>query len=248
MTGVGVYVYAIVRAEQRAPREIAGVGSPPLPLHVLTEGRLGAVISDAPPNLRARRRDLLAHQEVLARLTAVGPALPMRFGMVAVDEAAVRAQLAASEEHHLVVLDRLAGRVEVNLKAFAPSDVPAPLVREHRTIRRLYDTARRSPGYEANLRLGEAVATELARGAAEAGRDAVRKLTPLAHAVAGGPQVPGCVLNVSFLVDRAAGDRFLAVAREFAASRRERVELRVAGPIPCYSFVEAEGPLAGAGA
>ncbi|MFE4055997.1 GvpL/GvpF family gas vesicle protein [Streptomyces sp. NPDC059096] len=248
MANVGTYVYAIVRAEQRAPRGIAGVGSPPLPLRVLVEGRVAAVVSDAPPNLRARRRDLLAHQELLLRLTTSGPTLPMRFGMVAVDETAVRAQLATAEEGHLAVLDRLAGRVEVNLKAFAPSNVPTPLVRDHRNIRRLYDTARRNPGYEANLRLGEAVSTELSRRAAEAGRDAVRKLSPLAHAVAEGPQVSGCVLNMSFLIDRTADDRFRAAARDFAACRQEGVELRLVGPLPCYSFVGADSPLAGAGA
>ncbi|MFE4370373.1 GvpL/GvpF family gas vesicle protein [Streptomyces sp. NPDC056835] len=248
MTGDGVYVYAIVRGEQRAPRGIAGVGSPPLPLRVLVEGRLGAVVSDAPPKLRARRRDLLAHQDLLLRLTAGGPALPMRFGMVAPDEAALRAQLAAAEDRHLTALERIAGRVEVNLKAFAPSDALAPLVREDKNVQMLREAARRRPGYEANLRLGEAVATALSRRAAEAGRDAVRKLTPLAHAVVAGPQVPGCVLNVSFLVDSATDGRFRAAAQNFAANRRDRVELRVAGPLPCYSFVDADGSLAGAGA
>ncbi|MFE4644560.1 GvpL/GvpF family gas vesicle protein [Streptomyces sp. NPDC056730] len=248
MTGDGVYVYAIVGAERRAPRGVAGVGSPPLPLRVLVEGRLGAVVSDAPPKLRARRRDLLAHQNLLLRLSAEGPSLPMRFGMVAPDEAAVREQLTAAEDRHLTALERITGRVEVNLKAFAPSDALASLVREDRNVQRLHEAARRRPGYEANLRLGEAVVTALSRRAAEAGRDAVRELTPLAHAVAVGPQVPGCVLNMSFLVDSAADGRFRSAAQGFAADRRDRVELRVAGPLPCYSFVEADGPFAGAGA
>ncbi|MFJ9033046.1 GvpL/GvpF family gas vesicle protein [Streptomyces sp. NPDC102274] len=248
MTGNGVYVYAIVRAGQRAPAELSGVGSPPLPLRVLVEGRLGAVVSDAPPKLRARRRDLLAHQDVLLWLTGSGPTLPMRFGMVAPDEEAVRSELTAAEHRHHTVLKRLDGRVEVNVKAFVPSDALAPLVQEDKNIQRLHEAARRHPGYEANLRLGEAVATALSRRAAEAGQRAVQELTPLAHAVAAGPQVPGCVLNTSFLIDSAADGRFRAAAQDFAALRQDRVELRVAGPLPCYSFVEAGGALAGAGA
>lgn len=248
MTDNGLYVYAIVRAEQRVPKGLAGVGSPPLPLRFLVEGPLGAVVSDAPPKLRARRRDLLAHQDLLLRLTGSGPTLPMRFGTVAPDEAAVRAQLIAAEHPHLTALERLDGRVEVNVKAFAPSHALAHLVREDQSIRRLHEAARRRPGYEANLRLGEAVVTALSRRAAEAGRSAVRELTPLADAVATGPEVPGCVLNTSFLVGRAAEGRFRAAARDFAKARQDRVELRLAGPLPCYSFVGADGPLAGAGA
>ncbi|MGO4423766.1 GvpL/GvpF family gas vesicle protein, partial [Streptomyces sp. MCAF7] len=53
-----------------------------------------------------------------------------------------------------------------------------------------------------------------------------------------GPEVPGCVLNVSFLLDRRAGDRFRAVVERFAAAHGSHVELRLTGPLPCYSFVD----------
>ncbi|MDX3850962.1 GvpL/GvpF family gas vesicle protein [Streptomyces sp. AK02-01A] len=238
----GVYVYAIVPAEQPVPAGISGVGGPPMPVRVLVEGPVAAVVSEAPPRLRARRRDLLAHQELLLRLSESGPVLPMRFGMVAPDEATVREQLAAAGVRHLKALERLVDRVELNLKALPPSDALAGLVREDETIQQLLRAARRHPGYEANLRLGEAVVTALSRRAAEAGRRAVLELTPLACAVAAGPEVSGCVLNTSFLVDRAASDRFRTAARDFAALRRDHVELRVAGPLPCYSFVAPEGP------
>ena len=63
------------------------------------------------------------------------------------------------------------------------------------------------------------------------------KLRPMARAVAPGPEVHGCSLNVSFLVDRSDIDDFRATALRFADIHRERVELRLAGPLPCYSFV-----------
>ncbi|WNI27808.1 GvpL/GvpF family gas vesicle protein [Streptomyces sp. ITFR-6] len=64
----GVYVYAIVPAATALPKDAAGVGSPPMALRVVRQGLLAAVVSDAPPRLRARRRDLLAHQNLLMRL------------------------------------------------------------------------------------------------------------------------------------------------------------------------------------
>jgi hypothetical protein len=246
VTDDGVYVYAIVRADAHLSRDLGGVGSPARPLRMITEGSVGAVVSEAPPALRARRRDLLAHQELLVALGAGGAVLPMRFGMVARDEEAVRGQLLAAGAQLLADLDRLTGRAEMNVKALPAVDALAALVREDQGIRRLREAARRNPGYEENLRLGEAVAAALSRRAAEAGRLLVRELTPLAHAVVAGPPVADCEVNVSFLVDGAAVDSFRTAFERFAARHGDHARLRVAGPLPCYSFVggDAEGSLA----
>lgn len=236
----GVYVYAILRAGTALPRGLGGVGSPPAPVRTIGQGPLDAVVSDAPPELRARRRDLLAHQELLMRLADEGPVLPMRFGMVAPDEKTVLEQLAAAGSRHAATLEQLAGRFEINVKALPAQNALAALVAEEKDVRRLRDAARRRPGYEASIRLGEAVTTALTRRAAAAGQRMVRELTPGARAVAAGPTVSGCALNMSFLVDRGDTDTFLTRARTFADAHREHVELRLAGPLPCYSFVSSE--------
>lgn len=64
-----------------------------------------------------------------------------------------------------------------------------------------------------------------------------------------GPEVQGCVLNTSFLVGRGDSEAFRKAAERFAHTHRDRVELRLSGPLPCYSFVAAEGtPVHAAGA
>nr|WSW65153.1 GvpL/GvpF family gas vesicle protein [Streptomyces sp. NBC_00995] len=240
MAANGLYVYAIVRAGIGLPRNAGGVGAPPAPVRTIRQGALDAVISDAPPQLRARRRDLLAHQELLMRLAEEGPVLPMRFGMVAPDERTVLAQLAADETAHVQVLDRLEGCVEVNIKAFPAQNALAALVAEEKSVRQLREAARRNPGYEASVRLGEAIAGALARRAAAAGKRLHRELTPLARAAAPGPAVAGCALNTSFLVGRSESDAFLSEARSFAEDQQEHAEIRLAGPLPCYSFVSSD--------
>jgi Gas vesicle synthesis protein GvpL/GvpF. len=241
VTGDGVYVYAIVRAGSPLPVDATGVGSPAAPLRAIRQGRIAAVVSEAPPNLRARRRDLLAHQDLLLSLSEQGSVLPMRFGMVASDEEAVRGQLKAREADHVAALEHLTGGVEVNVKALPAKDALASLMAEDKTVRRLRDEVRRRPGYEASLRLGEAVSAALESRAAEAGRRVLRELTPRARAVAPGPEVQGCVLNASFLVDRDGSDAFRTTAERFGRTHRDRVELRLTGPLPCYSFVSGEG-------
>ncbi|MFF1450005.1 GvpL/GvpF family gas vesicle protein [Streptomyces sp. NPDC058274] len=242
MTAGGVYVYAIIRAGRPLPADAGGVGNPAASLRTVGRGRVAAVVSEAPPKLRARRRDLLAHQDLLLRLSEDGPVLPMRFGMVAPDEETVCGQLTVGEADHIAALEHLSDGVEINVKAFPAQHALAGLVAEDATVRRLREEARRRPGYEASLRLGEAVAAALESRAAEAGRRLLRELTPLARAVAAGPEVQGCALNVSFLVGRGDSDDFRDVVERFADVHHEQVELRLAGPLPCYSFVPAEGP------
>ncbi|MFJ4501014.1 GvpL/GvpF family gas vesicle protein [Streptomyces sp. NPDC088864] len=240
MPAEDVYVYAITRAGVTLPADRGGVGRPPARLRTLARGRVAAVVSDAPPDLRARRRDLLAHQDLLMRLMDDGPVLPMRFGTVAPGPDAVLRQLVTGEAAHLSALGRLDGCHEINVKALAAEDRLADVVAEDGTVRRLREAVRRRPDYEASLRLGEAVAAALARRAAEAGRRVLRELTPRAREVAAGPEVQGCALNVSFLVERGDSAAFLAEAHRFASDLRGRANLRLAGPLPCYSFVGAE--------
>ncbi|GGS42996.1 GvpL/GvpF family gas vesicle protein [Streptomyces parvus] len=185
--------------------------------------------------------DLLAHQNLLMGLAERGPVLPMRFGVVAPDEDALLAQLTAAEAHHLATLRRLDGHVEVNVKALPAPDSLAQVLEEEAAVRRLREEARRRPGYEASVRLGEAIATALAQRAAEAGREVMRELAPLAREAAKGPDVQGCTLNTSFLVPRDHSERFRAAAERLAEERRNHVDIRFAGPLPCYSFVGESG-------
>lgn len=240
MADGGVYVYAILRAGTALPQRIHGVGSPPAEVRTLSQGLLRAVVSDAPPGLRARRRDLLAHQDLLMNLADEGPVIPMRFGTVAPDEQTVLRQLAADEAGYAATLDQLSGCVEINVKALPAQNALAALVAEEKNVRQLRAAARRNPGYEASLRLGEAIAGALTRRAAAAGQRLLRDLTPAARAVTPGPEVSGCALNLSFLVERTGSDAFVSRAQELATAHREHAEIRLAGPLPCYSFVSSE--------
>ncbi|WP_263168035.1 GvpL/GvpF family gas vesicle protein [Streptomyces sp. SCSIO ZS0520] len=245
MAGTGLYVYGILRAGHPLPAGLRGVGKEPGPPRTFTEGPLAAVAGAAPPDLRARRRDLLAHQELLLTLAGSGPVLPMRFGMVAGDEAALRRHLREARESHLRTLELLDGRVEVNVKVLPAEDEEAlaRLLGEDAGLRRLSAEARSRPSYQAKVRLGEAVTTALTRRATEAAQLVRQELEPAAHAVAPGPAVTGCVLNASFLVAREDGEDFLAAARGLGERYHDRLRLRAAGPLPCYSFSGGGSPV-----
>jgi hypothetical protein len=240
VTGTDLYLYGIVRTGHRLPEGLAGVGRPPETLRLLTSGDVTAVVSAAPHGLRARRRDLLAHQDLLLALADDGPVLPMRFGCVAPDRETVREQLSAAGESHLRALDQVAGRHELNVKASVAEEGMAALIREDPRLRRLRDAVRRSPGYEASLRLGEAVATGLERRARQAAAQVVDDLSAHAVVTVDGPEGGDYVRNTSFLVDVDAGPSFRAAAERLANRHTEALRLRITGPLPCYSFVPTE--------
>lgn len=240
MTGTDLYLYGIVRAGHRLPEGAGGVGRPPETLRLVTAGATSAVVSPAPSGLRARRRDLLAHQDLLLALAGDGPVLPMRFGSVAADEETVTEQLNTAEDTHLRALELVEGRRELNVKASVAEDGLAALVREDPQVRRLRDAVRRRPGYEASIRLGEAVAAGLERRARQAAREVRADLSAFAVETADGPEAGDCVRSTSFLVDADAQDAFTAAAERLATRHREAVQLRITGPLPCYSFVGTE--------
>ncbi|HEX6681671.1 MAG TPA: GvpL/GvpF family gas vesicle protein [Candidatus Limnocylindrales bacterium] len=241
MSGAGIYVYGIVRADHPCR-----LGDLPGIADVLAQGRgagvwrvaaasTAAVVSTAPAQPRAKRRDLLVHQAVLEAVWRQGPVLPMRFGTLARSEAHLRTELATSARQHREALDRVEGCGEVNVKLLPDEELLIHQVAHaDSTVQRLIHGV--SGNYTAKLRLGEAVATALAeRTTADTGQIA-GSLARFAVRTAPAPAVQGCAMNTSFLVNLRSMDGFLASAAKLEAGLGPRYRWRITGPMPPYSF------------
>ncbi|HEX5569004.1 MAG TPA: GvpL/GvpF family gas vesicle protein, partial [Streptomyces sp.] len=198
------------------------------------------IVSDAPEQLRPKRRDLLAHQRVLDEAGAGGVVLPMRFGSASPDDETVNTVLAERAGDFLERLRTLDGAAEYNIKAHHDEEAVLPLIMaDHDDIRSLAEANREAGGgtQEQKIQLGEMIAAAVqAREATDAGL-LQQALEPMAEAVSAGPQSTGWLANLSFLVDRGAAEQFLAAADEFR-QEHPHLELRVNGPLPPYSFVD----------
>jgi hypothetical protein len=238
---VSTYVYGITSSSLPSlPDGTEGVGEPALPVRVIKEGDLAAVVSDAPEGLRPKRRDLLAHQNVLAEAGAGGPVLPMRFGSVSTDDAAVAGVLAERAEHFKERLDALAGKVEYNVKATHDEEaVLHRVMSENPEVRALTEANRSAGGgnYDDKLRLGEMVVAAVKNREVEDAAEIQRALEPTAASVSVGPESTGWLANLSFLVDRDEAGTFLDAVDEVRKAH-PHLDLRVHGPLPPYSFVE----------
>ncbi|GAA2768774.1 hypothetical protein GCM10010103_78170 [Streptomyces paradoxus] len=198
---MSTYVYGIIRASHPSLREdLDGIGDPPRPVRVLRQGELAAIVSDAPDQLRPKRRDLLAHQRVLAEAGAGGVVLPMRFGSASPDDDTVTRVFGERAEHFLERLRALDGTAEYNIKANHDEEaVLRVIMADHDDIRSLAEANREADGgtQEQKIRLGEMIAAAVqAREATDA--ELLRQaLEPIAKAVSSGPQSTGWLANLS---------------------------------------------------
>ncbi|MEV5240024.1 GvpL/GvpF family gas vesicle protein [Streptomyces cinnamoneus] len=234
-----LYVYAIT-SESHPLRfdDVRGVGDPPATLYTIGDGSLRAVVSDAPDDLAAGRRDLEAHHTVQGRLWAEGTTLPLSFGFVAPDEDTVRAVLQERGEEFSRALDELSGRVEFNVKAVQNEEA---LLREvlagSERARTLNEATREGGGtYEDRLALGQLVAEQVQARQESLAAEIVEALRPLTRSEQLSPPSQQYFLNASFLVDDDRAEEFSQAGTELAERYGEVAELRVRGPLPPYSF------------
>ncbi|MFG2138407.1 GvpL/GvpF family gas vesicle protein [Streptomyces sp. NPDC048650] len=234
------YVYAITEAGHPLRLDgIEGVGDPAAELRTVRAEGLSAVVSDAPPHLRAKRRDLAAHQNVQERLLADGAALPMRFGLVGADDDQVAAALEEQRDTYTERLTEVGGCVEYNLKvARDEDDLLRDIVAESAEIQRLNDRTRQDPGaHHDRMALGELVSREVQARQDRTGTDVVARLAPAAERTAVADPTKNHFLNVSFLVRREKAGAFSAAVHEEAGQRGDAYTFTLNGPLPPYSFV-----------
>ncbi len=237
---MAVYVYSVTAATHpHHLDDLTGVGPVPTPLRTVEAGPLCAVVSDAPDELRPKRRDLTAHQAVQERLMADGTVLPLRFGLTAPDDDAVRAALDQRRDEYTQRLTELEGCAEYHLRAAVDEDVLLrQILRESPEARQLNDDIKAggsSP--DLPLALGELVVQEvLARHQALAA-GITEALRPHARQERTSEPTGDDFLNISFLVDAEHRNLFLAAEKGLISELGDEFDFRLHGPLPAYSFV-----------
>jgi hypothetical protein len=204
-------------------------------------GDLAVVVSDVPADIRAKRRDLLAHENVLESLCEEGPTLPMRFGVIADDDASVAREVSAEQERYQHLLSYLNGRVEINVKVKHNEEaLLRAVLTEDESLARMNEDLRRQGGgdHEERVRFGEMVTEAVNERERRDAGEIISRLAPHAIRETGGPAVSGYFVNNSFLVDRDSLPDFESAVQELRESAAEYVEVRTQGPLPPYSFTD----------
>jgi hypothetical protein len=238
-----LYVYGVTPVS--AARRLTGAGIGGADVEPTVHRDLAALTSTATDvPVRARRRDLLRHTEVLQTALNHGTVLPLRFGTVFASRQSVVDDLLAPRHDELMdLLAALAGHVELSVRVFyREEEILTELVRAEPRIRRLRELSRVGPPEQTHgtrVELGEMVAAALAERRRGDADDIVHRLVPVARDVVVEEQLADLeVVRASFLVERAKLDEFDARVDDVATRRRSTMLFKYAGPLPPHSFVQ----------
>jgi hypothetical protein len=238
VTEAPAYVYGVTWADGARRRADGGVAD--AAVRVLEHGELAALVSDLPStDIRARRRDLLRHADVLQKAFEERAVVPLGFGTVfATGDDVVEELLEPRYEELVALLQSLDGLVELTLRAFYDEPlVLAAIVADDPGI-----AALRGSGAPADqMRLGEAVAQALADRRSRDADEVVAELSSHARRVVVEERVAEFeLLRAAFLVDRAAVAGFERRAEELAERFGGAVRFKLTGPLPPHHFVSEQ--------
>lgn len=232
-------LYGIVRAAHPAPRPAPrGIGTPPGPVRLVRSDPLAAAVSETEEVSELGETEARTALDIMTRLLADGPVLPMCLGSIAPDEAAVREEVLEPLGDELAGrLDALDGLVEVYVDV--DEDQRSAVAGALRADGRSASPA--SPhDLDAQIELGHAVAELVLGRRSEQAEAFLSALRPLARADAprgphGGVEDPP--LRWAFLVQVDALAAFdAAVVRLRAAYPHLAVEY--VGPLPPVDFAD----------
>jgi hypothetical protein len=238
-----IYVYGVVRSGSVEAAPTEGVAD--VPTELIERDGLAALVSKLPAErLRARRRDLTRHLRALEETFAETTVVPCPFGTVLPSEELVKTHLLGARRDELLgLLERLEGRVQMNVKAAYDEDeilreivsIEPEIARLRRRTSRLGDAA-----YYDSIRLGELVAAALERHRARDAEAVLGRLLPEAEDAVSEQTVDLVVLKASFLVERGRLERFDEALDELASREGPRLQFESFGPLPPTAFASLE--------
>ena len=232
-----VHPYAIVPGGAASlPPELRGIRGAPVSL--LPAGPIGAWISRVAP-IQARAEDLRAHHAVVEAACQSGPALPVRFGSTATDEAALVESLAPRAEALLQALGRIGSKRELAVtltwrEPLPGRHVPAELEAAGAGPGRRFmlERAQRWSAVESRRERATDLDAQLAEALRSAGLDRASVKCRIVPA-------PRVALSCAVLIEPAQVEDVMRCLRDRSAEWSD-VQLHLAGPWPPYSFSDGE--------
>jgi Gas vesicle synthesis protein GvpL/GvpF len=245
MMSYGLYLYGIFPTP--GPKDLVLEGLDKQPVHNYTVDGFAFLYSEAQQErYLASRRNLLGHEKVLEQAMHAGyrTLLPLQFGLIIEDWAAVTEQLTAPHSESLEHLfDNLAGRREVSVKLFWDADAELQaLMDEDENLRSQRDRLEgRSLGMEEIVSIGQSIERAMSdrkRNVIQAFQDA---LNPLAEAVVENDSLTEAMIyNTAYLIHWDEEANFSAQVEALDQQFDQRLKIRYNDFTAPYNFAQLE--------
>jgi hypothetical protein len=242
MSAPGEYIFGIVEEPQHRKFSFPGVGS--ADVYTVNYEQIAAVVSDTEfSEIDPTRRNVQAHTIAQEALLKEYNLLPMGFGMIAASEGEVRRLLEDNYEGLLGELNRLARKIEVELKVYWEQEaVISELQGENAELTRLKEKIKSasSPVEIQNLlsaagRLVESIVHGWKARYAEMVYAILQELS--FEAKMNNPVGIKNLLNASFLIERSRESEFKEEVYKLDTRFQGKLNFKYVGPLPPYNFV-----------
>lgn len=235
-----VYVYGIVRSGAVSNVKSEGVGG--AAVEQVERDGLAALVSALPTaDLRVKRRDLDRHLRVLEEVHGTTTVLSCSFATVATPDDVVNGLLVDRRAELLSTLERLDGKVQMNVKAaYAEEELLRDIVETNPQVAGMRQSTKagKGAGYHAQVQLGEVVAAAVADRRERDAARLVRELSASADDVVV-DEPRDAAFKGSFLVARAKLGRFDDAVEAVARREQPLLQFEVIGPLPPTAFASA---------
>jgi hypothetical protein len=234
-----VYVYGVTPGSAAPIPAVAGVDS--APVRALEHAGLAALVSPV-SRTELRAADVRAHWRVLEHAFEHATVLPIRFGTVMESEEEVRGRLLEANQDRLgELLGVMDGLIQLNVKGTYDEELLLRgIFRESPALGRLRERAQRTAAMSDQIALGQQVEQEIENQRARDSATVRETLERCAVTARDEPVRHPDAFNIAFLVARDGTDAFGEGVTAVREQLGERVELRYVGPVPPFSFAEAE--------
>jgi hypothetical protein len=239
-----VYVYGVLPAAELG--SLSSLGVQAATVRAVEHQGLTALVSELKEDKLAAAREVRSHWRVLDEVSKSATVLPARFGTVLESDQAVRELLLDPNAERLKeLMMHVAGRVQLNLKGEYDEDgLIRSIAQNSPAILALREKVRAvsmPAGYYDRIQLGELVAAEVERRRQSDTQHALELLGPLAvDSRQEQVTLPRNAYKLAFLVERGSQDDFTSAVNRLAADQADDIDIRYVGPLPPYSFAEAD--------
>jgi hypothetical protein len=245
---MGLLLYGFIRAGDAATLDSQGSAAESVEL--IEHGRLAAIAARTDDDyVDPTRKNLTKYADLLADIARSITVVPMRFGVIVPTEDELVATVMEPRQTELLqMLKRFDGMVEVDVKGhYDEASMLQAMLGSDDELRALSEKIKNLPQnatYYDRISLGERVAKKISSQREQDQQRAVEALSAACTDIrVNDPVTEMMALNLALLVERGRVEQLNGLIGGLPEKLGERVTLKVAGPLPPFSFVDANLPV-----